>query len=150
MALEMAMSESAVARTLRAAVRQLGAASTAALTGLQTAVFEPLDGVDGDTELAVARLEPAGRSTANLSRAEHAVLLCILAGKRIADIARERGTSCRTVAHQITSVYRKLGVGSRRELFAQLAQEIQAPVPPDDLDPHSSVPSHHRSLSCPV
>jgi len=120
MALELALSESAVARTLRAAVRQLGAPSTAALTGLQTAVFEPLDGGDGGKELAVARLEPVP-STASLSTAERAVLTCILGGKRIMDIAHERGTSSRTVAHQVASVYRKLGVGSRHELFAQLA-----------------------------
>jgi DNA-binding NarL/FixJ family response regulator len=122
MALELALSESVVARTLRAAVRKIGAASTAALTGLQTAVFEPLDGVDGDPDLAVARLEPAGRSMARLSKAERAVLTCVLGGRRITDVAHERGTSSRTVAHQLSSVYRKLGVGSRRELFAHLAR----------------------------
>jgi DNA-binding CsgD family transcriptional regulator len=35
-----------------------------------------------------------------------------------AAIARERGTSPRTVAHQISSSYQKLGVSSRREPVA--------------------------------
>ena len=49
------------------------------------------------------------------TRVENAFLL---GGKRSAAIARERGTSPRTVAHQITSTYQKLGVSSRRELLA--------------------------------
>jgi DNA-binding CsgD family transcriptional regulator len=34
------------------------------------------------------------------------------------DIARARGTSTRTVANQLASAYRKLGIGSRLQLFA--------------------------------
>ena len=44
----------------------------------------------------------------------------ILGGKRAAAIARERGTSIRTVSKQITSIYKKLGVSSRREALALL------------------------------
>jgi DNA-binding CsgD family transcriptional regulator len=39
---------------------------------------------------------------------------------RRAVIARERGTSPRTVAHQIASIYHKLRIPSHRELMAQL------------------------------
>jgi DNA-binding CsgD family transcriptional regulator len=39
---------------------------------------------------------------------------------RRAVIARQRGTSPRTVANQITSIYHKLGISSCRELMAQL------------------------------
>jgi DNA-binding CsgD family transcriptional regulator len=120
-ALEMSLSESVVARALRSALRKIGAVSTAALTSLQTAVFEPLDGLPVDSGLAVARLELAVRLPASLSDAERAVLTGICDGKRIPDIAYERGTSSRTVAHQLASVYHKLGVGSRRELLAGLA-----------------------------
>jgi DNA-binding NarL/FixJ family response regulator len=116
----MATSESVVARALHAALHKIGAASTATLTGVQTAVFEPLDGAHAGADLAVARLEPAIRSLARLSDAERVVLTGILGGKRINDIARERGTSSRTVGHQLASVYHKLGVGSRRELCARL------------------------------
>jgi len=41
-----------------------------------------------------------------------------LAGETTASIASGRNVSKRTVANQIASAYRKLGVGSREELFA--------------------------------
>ena len=56
-----------------------------------------------------------------LTRTEHAIVDALLAGKRNADIGRERGTSPRTVANQVASIFRKLGVCSRPELIAQAA-----------------------------
>jgi DNA-binding CsgD family transcriptional regulator len=56
-----------------------------------------------------------------LTRVEHEIIAAILAGKRNADIARERGTAPRTIANQVASIYRKLGVRSRAELVAQAA-----------------------------
>ena len=118
-AFELALSESTVARTLRTALRRIGSADTAPMVGVQHALFEPLDGVIPGVELAIARLTPATAS-AGLSDAERAVVTGILGGKRIAAIARERGTSPRTVSNQIASVYKKLGVSSRREAIALL------------------------------
>jgi DNA-binding NarL/FixJ family response regulator len=118
-AFELRLSESTVARTLRTALRRIGATDTAPLVGVHNAVFEPLDGVAPGVELAVARLMPATTSV-GLSDAERAVVTGILGGKRIAAIARERGTSPRTVSNQIASVYKKLGVSSRREVIALL------------------------------
>src|SRR5262249_34990435 len=115
---EMRRSESVVTRTLRSALCKIGADDTAALTGVRGARFEPFEGLDAGGELAIARLSPAAFARARLSDAERAVVDGLLAGKRIAAIARERGTSPRTVAHQITRTYRKLGVASRRELLA--------------------------------
>jgi DNA-binding NarL/FixJ family response regulator len=89
------------------------------MVGVQHALFEPLDGLIPGVELAIARLTPATTS-AGLSDAERAVVTGILGGKRIAAIARERGTSPRTVSNQIASVYKKLGVSSRREVIALL------------------------------
>jgi DNA-binding NarL/FixJ family response regulator len=120
-AVEMRLSESVVARTLRSALRKLGVGDTAALAGARTAAFEPFDVVDAGIELAIAELAPAAPSLAHLSGAERAIVTGILGGKRITAIAQERGTSPRTVAHQITSVYRKLGASSRRELLALFA-----------------------------
>jgi DNA-binding CsgD family transcriptional regulator len=57
----------------------------------------------------------------SLSEAERAIVDSLLSGKRIGAIARERGTSPRTVGHQIASVYRKLDISSRRELLTRLA-----------------------------
>jgi DNA-binding NarL/FixJ family response regulator len=119
-AFELALSESAVARTLRTALRKLGAADTAVLAGLHTATFSDLAGAAAGVDLAIARLTSAADTVAGLSIAERAVVTGILGGKRITAIAHERGTSPRTVAHQIASVYRKLGASSRRELVALL------------------------------
>ncbi|MGH7633061.1 MAG: helix-turn-helix transcriptional regulator, partial [Gemmatimonadaceae bacterium] len=117
-AFEMKLSESAVTRTLRSALRKIRADDAAALSGVRSARFEPLEGLDAEDKLAIARLNPAAFPRASLSDAEHAVVAGLLDGKRIAAIACERGTSPRTVAHQITSTYQKLRVSSRRELFA--------------------------------
>lgn len=59
-------------------------------------------------------LENAGRLTAS----ELAIAELVLQGHATAEIARARGRSVRTIANQIAAIYRKLGVKSRRELFA--------------------------------
>jgi len=117
-AFELQLSQSTVARSLRMALRRLGVNDQAALAGLRTAAFEPFD-VGGAT-LALTRLAPA-EASGELSDAERSVVSCILGGKRVAAIAHERGTSPRTVANQLASAYRKLGVSSRREVIALLA-----------------------------
>ncbi len=53
---------------------------------------------------------------ASLSRSEADVARLAAEGLSNADIAARRGTSVRTVANQIASIFRKLGVSSRREL----------------------------------
>ena len=118
---ELKLSEPVIARTLRLALDKLGAPDTATLVGVQVLAFEPLHGVRAEIDLAIARTAPAARSLANLSHAERSIVTDLLGGKRIPAIALERGTSPRTVAHQIGSVYRKLGASSRRELLALLA-----------------------------
>jgi DNA-binding NarL/FixJ family response regulator len=119
-AVELQLSESAVTRTLRTSLRKIGATDTSALAGVRTARFKPLDGPSPGVHLAVAQLMPAAPSLSSLSGAERAIVAGILSDNPIAAIARERGTSPRTVAHQIASTYRKLGVSSRRELLALL------------------------------
>lgn len=59
-----------------------------------------------------------------LTDAERVVLRELLAGKRNAEIARSRGTSPRTVANQISSLYRKLGVASRAEIAARFGAAL--------------------------
>ena len=53
-----------------------------------------------------------------LSPAERDVALGVIAGKSNAEIAAGRGTSARTVANQMASLFKKLRVGSRREIAA--------------------------------
>jgi DNA-binding NarL/FixJ family response regulator len=119
-ALELQLSESTVARAFRRALCRLGVADTTALMGIKNALFESLEGLAMGVDLAMARLTPVAPSAAVLSDAERDVVAGILRGKRAAAIARERGTSIRTVAKQITSIYKKLGASSRREALLLL------------------------------
>ena len=57
-----------------------------------------------------------------LSAAEREVARLVLEGNSNAAIARERGTSPRTVANQLAALYRKLGVRSRAELAARVIE----------------------------
>jgi DNA-binding CsgD family transcriptional regulator len=55
--------------------------------------------------------------------AQREVLDLLLRGLSNAEIARLRGRSERTVAHQVDRLYRRLRVGSRAELMALAARE---------------------------
>jgi DNA-binding CsgD family transcriptional regulator len=120
-ALELGLSEPTVARTIRWALRRLGVSSTSMLAGVRSAQFESLDGIDDGRELMVAR-QAATLSFAALSRAELDVATGILNGMPMAAIARARGARLGTVAHQASSIYRKVGVSSRRELVARFGE----------------------------
>jgi DNA-binding NarL/FixJ family response regulator len=54
-----------------------------------------------------------------LTEAERDVALAICAGRSNAEIAMQRGTSPRTVANQVASLFAKLGLRSRYELAAR-------------------------------
>lgn len=69
-----------------------------------------------DWPLAAAPLPAA------LTAAESDVGALLLAGLPNPEIARRRGTSVRTVANQVASLFTKLGVRSRLELFAWRAR----------------------------
>jgi DNA-binding NarL/FixJ family response regulator len=56
-----------------------------------------------------------------LTFAEEEVLSFLLDGHDNASIADARGTSPRTTAKQVASIFRKLGVASRAELAAKLS-----------------------------
>jgi DNA-binding CsgD family transcriptional regulator len=58
-----------------------------------------------------------------LSSAEAEVAALASEGLSNADIAIRRGTSTRTVANQIASIFQKLRVGSRHELVARLVTD---------------------------
>ncbi len=57
--------------------------------------------------------------TGELTSAEREVALLALAGKSNNEIAEARHCSVRTVANQLQSVFRKLGIRSRAELAAK-------------------------------
>src|SRR5580692_10255302 len=62
-----------------------------------------------------------GDESAALTEAEIDVLQRVLAGRSNTEIALERASSKRTVANQIATMFKKLGVRSRRELVARAA-----------------------------
>ena len=79
----------------------------------------------GGQELIVVSV-PARASSlapANLTPAEQAVARDVLDGLSNAEIARRRNSSPRTIANQLAAVYRKLGVASRAELAARMADD---------------------------
>jgi DNA-binding NarL/FixJ family response regulator len=117
-ALETGLSEPTVSRTVRAALRRLGVKDIAAIAGFQNAAFEVLENMPARIAVAVARHALETQLLSGLSSAERGVVAGMLNGKSIAAIANGRGTSACTVAHQATSIYRKLGVSSRGELLA--------------------------------
>lgn len=66
------------------------------------------------------RSEPVAKAdVGQLTAAEREVMALILADLSNAEVARRRGTSVRTVANQLQSLFRKLGVNSRAELSAR-------------------------------
>jgi DNA-binding CsgD family transcriptional regulator len=58
--------------------------------------------------------------TARVSAAESDVIRHVLDGRSNQQIAERRGTSARTVANQLQSLYRRFGVTSRLELVRHL------------------------------
>ena len=66
-------------------------------------------------------VDPAAPELECLSQAERDVVRLVLEGLSQAQIATTRRTSPRTVAKQLESAYRRLGVGSRAELVARVS-----------------------------
>jgi DNA-binding CsgD family transcriptional regulator len=74
--------------------------------------------VDGEEWMVVAYAPARPSALAVLTASELAVVDDWLAGKSMRAIATGRGVAVRTVAKQLASAYRKLGVSSRVELVA--------------------------------
>lgn len=74
----------------------------------------------GDEHIVLSFPLDAPAVPSNLTKAERAVALLALEGRSDAEIAALRGVSRRTVANQIASVFKKLGVSSRVELATRL------------------------------
>jgi DNA-binding CsgD family transcriptional regulator len=72
--------------------------------------------------------ETASPSPAVLTGAERDVIQHVVNGRSNYEIAHARKSSPRTIANQISGIYRKLGVRSRRELAARRGQ-LEVPLP---------------------
>jgi DNA-binding NarL/FixJ family response regulator len=118
------LSDSAITNCTARAQDKLGMASRAELV----AFFAPsgLRRKLAETSLVGERLLTGTyplvntRHIANLSETEREVAALMIAGSTNADIAQRRETSEHTVANQVQSIFRKLGVRSRGELVARL------------------------------
>jgi DNA-binding NarL/FixJ family response regulator len=75
----------------------------------------------GDRELRVIGITRPDRHLSScLPPAELAVIRCLIEGLSYREIARQRGTSTRTIANQITAVFRRMRVSGRNELVQRL------------------------------
>lgn len=70
------------------------------------------------------------RAAPSLSPVQSEIVGLVLAGLPSASIAARRGRSRRTIENQLGAVYRKLGLGSRLELYARFAAGRATPVDP--------------------
>jgi DNA-binding CsgD family transcriptional regulator len=83
-----------------------------------------------------------------LAPAEHAVIALLIEGQSYAEIAQARHTSIRTVANQVASGFRRLGVSGRAELLCLLARwGLDAPQPPPRRPPATAPATARRGSS---
>jgi DNA-binding CsgD family transcriptional regulator len=83
-----------------------------------------------------------------LAPAEHAVIALLIEGQSYAEIAQARNTSIRTVANQVASGFRRLGVSGRAELLCLLARwGLDAPEVPPRRPPASVPAAARRAMS---
>jgi DNA-binding NarL/FixJ family response regulator len=120
---------------------------------------------DGEDELQVVSVpRPDHRLTNRLPPAELDVVRRLIEGLPYSDIARQRGTSMRTVANQITAVFRRMKVSGRNDLLMRLFSDdgqaeqsnllspppVPPPVPPSaaptTLIPPPLVAAEHQQL----
>lgn len=123
-AYELGLSLSAVSMTAGKARRKLGLGSRTELAsffspaGVRERLAEAA--IEGERLLVGAHPLLDSSTLERLSPAERLVAAALLGGSTSAEVAARRGTSRRTGANQIASIFEKLGVVSRVELAARL------------------------------
>jgi DNA-binding CsgD family transcriptional regulator len=80
--------------------------------------------ISDDGEYAIFAYTLPRDVRARLTPAELAVALLLLEGKTYEEIAAARRRAVRTIANQVASVFRKLGISSRSQLVAQYGDDI--------------------------
>ena len=86
----------------------------------------------GDEEIALVRIPSGvvGEHRQALTAAEEQIVDFVAQGMSNVAIARARGTSVRTVANQLASIYRKLDICSRHELLVLVSRGSEPPAEP--------------------
>jgi DNA-binding NarL/FixJ family response regulator len=101
-------------------------AGASSIDGFRPGGLEATDvRLDGRTLVIVSYAHAAPSALPSwdtLTPSERDVLRLVLAGYSNAQIAKARGTSFGTVAKQVSAIYRRVGVGSRRELATRWAR----------------------------
>jgi DNA-binding NarL/FixJ family response regulator len=101
--------------------RKLGSDGIRFSTTLERARTVPVQ--FGAAELVALIADPPDSEVLSaLTAAERAVVHEVITGATNEQIAARRRVRARTIANQLASAYRKLGVGSRRELHARLGR----------------------------
>ena len=72
---------------------------------------------------------PGDTFQSKLTPAESSVVAAVLAGHSNNEIARQRGTSPRTIANQLASIFNKLGIRSRAQLAVRWAEAFSPKAP---------------------
>lgn len=106
-------SEGSISIHLSSALRKMGMASRAELIRVTSQWAAALAGASGPS--------PSERE---LTPAEREVAEQVFAGSSNRQIAKQRGVSERTIANQLASIYRKLGLQDRHELVRWLSSRV--------------------------
>lgn len=108
---------------------------------------------ENDSELHVVGIpRPDRRLSESLPTAELAVIRALVEGCSYREIAKLRGTSTRTIANQISAVFRRLRVSGRNELVQRLLRQDgvagTSPRPNETLaPPHVASPAARQSTT---
>jgi DNA-binding NarL/FixJ family response regulator len=120
---ELGVSSAHISGLSQRALQKLGVRSAADLTNVLRArsslVFGEL-AVGNEPLVALGYRDQTAEALSSLTSAERQVARAVLEGRSQREIAVTRGVSERTVASQVASIYRKIGVSGRRELTAKL------------------------------
>lgn len=129
-ALELGLSEATVKTYLRSVMTKLLLHSRTTLVALGQRVHVHQLSLGEDEILLMTSHDNIDEilETLGLTQAEKEVAHGIIEGHSNLDIARKRGTHERTIANQVQSLFRKLGVHSRAELVAERGHN--EPTPP--------------------
>jgi DNA-binding NarL/FixJ family response regulator len=151
-AIDLGLAPSTVALNARLALESIGAsgkpsrahpllmlaARAAAESGRVTLRCSNIEGPNGELRV-VSLARPDLALDGGLPSAELAVIRSLVEGSSYEEIAVSRGTSTRTIANQISAVFKRLGVSGRSELVQRLlsgegvlgaAQAPSEPEPP--------------------
>ncbi|HET7538812.1 MAG TPA: LuxR C-terminal-related transcriptional regulator [Polyangiaceae bacterium] len=139
LSVELGLSASSIAALSKQSLNSIGLSCTPAaapplLIMAAGAAYAGAAGTIGERWILAPHFElvraprPELKFASAFSRAEFEVAQRLLEGNSYATIARSRSTSARTIANQVASVFRRLGISGRPELTQRLLLEPVSPI----------------------